>query len=428
MIKVIKIIKNLLPSAVYKQLSKLSYNYHLKRAPFKHKKALKRVRGKGKIKVVFFALHASIWKYDKLYKRMLEHPNFEPLILVCPVVNYGKENMLQEMDNCYKMLQAKNYNVLRSFDVKTNIYVDVKKSLQPDIIFYTNPYGGLIDERYYITKFPDILTCYVPYSSMIIQSKTQFNKHLCNLLWKSFVENNYSLEMSKKHMPNKGQNVVVSGFPSLDELLDKSYQPINIWKHYQSIKVIWAPHHTIEGTESINFSNFFQFAEFMVQLTQKYQDEIQIAFKPHPLLYVKLCKIWGKEKTDIYYANWIDKPNVQFENGDYIDLFITSDAMIFDSCSFINEYLYTQKPSLFITNDVVKSQLNDYGLDAYECHQKACSEKDIIEFIESLINHKPDPMAKQKQLYYEKYISMFDEKPASERIISEIYTTIYGKY
>ncbi len=427
MIKVVEIAKKILPISVYKQLRNIKHIIFFKRVQSIHKTALKNVRKKENIKVLFFASHAGVWKYDQLYSQLTEHPNFEPSVLVCPITHYGRENMLQEMDNCFKMLQDKNYVVLRSFDVKTNTYVDVKKSLQPDIIFYTNPHSNLIDERYYITKFPDILTCYVPYSSMIINSEKQFNKHLCNLLWKSFVENEYSLEMSKKYMPNKGRNVVVSGFPSLDILLDKSYQPKNCWKHRQSIKVIWAPHHTIDGTESINFSNFFQFAEFMVELAQKYHDEIQIAFKPHPLLYVKLSRIWGKEKTDIYYDNWTEMPNVQFENGDYIDLFLTSDAMIFDSCSFINEYLYTQKPSMFITNDVVKSQLNDYGLDAFDCHQKASSEKDIIEFIESLINHNPDPMAKEKQLYYEKYISMFDEISASERIISEIYTSIYVK-
>jgi CDP-glycerol glycerophosphotransferase (TagB/SpsB family) len=428
MIKILKkIIHKILPVKVDKRIKKISFNlYHIKKIQLNHKIAIKKVRNKEKIKVVFFALHSGVWKYDRLYSLMMKHPNFEPSVLVCPVINYGKENMLQEMDTCYKMLKDKNYKVLRSYDTEKNIYVNVKKTLQPDIIFYTNPYGGIIDDRYYITKFPDILTCYVPYSSMIIQSETQFNKHLCNLLWKSFVENNYSYEMSKKYMTNKGQNVVISGFPSLDLLLDKSYHPKNIWIHNQKIKIIWAPHHTIEGTESINFSNFLHYADIMIELAQKYQKDIQIAFKPHPLLYIKLCKIWGKIKTDTYFKKWIELPNTQFENGDYIDLFLTSDAMIFDSCSFLNEYLYTRKPSIFITNDVVKSQLNDYGLDALDCHQQAFTEKDIIEFIESLINNNIDPKALHKQHYYEKYIAMFDEKSASERVISEIYTAIYG--
>src|SRR5690606_6795936 len=148
-------------------------------------------------------------------------------------------------------------------------------------------------------------------------------------------------------MPNKGKNVVITGFPSLDTLLDKTYKPKNYWKHNQKIKIIWAPHHTIEGTETINFSNFLQYSEVIVELTEKYKDHIQIAFKPHPILYPKLSKIWSKEKTDIYFTKWKEGTNTQIEEGDYIDLFLTSDGMIFDSCSFLNEYLYTQKPSIF---------------------------------------------------------------------------------
>jgi len=421
-----KTIHKLLPRSVDKWIRKVIFNtYRWGLIKSKHNFALKRIREKNQIKVVFFALHAGVWKYDRLYNLMLEHPNFEPSVLVCPVINYGRENMLKEMDICYKMLKDKNYKVSRSYNIKENIYLNVKETINPDIIFYTNPYSGIIDDRYYITNFPDILTCYVPYSSMIIQSNTQFNKHLCNFLWKSFVENSYSFDMSKKYMTNKGKNVVVSGFPSLDVLLDKSYQPKKVWKNDQKIKIIWAPHHTIEGTESINFATFLQFSDFMVELTKKYQEYIQVAFKPHPLLYVKLCKIWGNDKTEEYYTKWEEMSNTQLETGDYIDLFLTSDAMIFDSCSFLNEYLYTKKPSAFITNDIVQQQLNDYGLDAFNCHQHVRTEEDITNFIESLKNNNPDPLSAEKDSYYKKYISMFEEESASERILSEIINSIY---
>src|SRR5690606_4716382 len=148
-----------------------------------------------------------------------------------------------------------------------------------------------------------------------------------------------------------------------------------------------------------------QFSDFMVELTKKYQEYIQVTFKPHPLLYVKLCKIWGTNRTEAYYTKWREMPNTQLETGDYIDLFLTSDAMIFDSCSFLNEYIYTKKPSAFITNDIVQQQLNDYGLDAFNCHQHVRTEEDITYFIESLINNKPDPKRAEKNSYFKKYIS-----------------------
>jgi CDP-glycerol glycerophosphotransferase (TagB/SpsB family) len=422
----LKIARYVLPRNIFKYIGKLYFKAYYAITDKKHRNAIARIRKKDKIKVVFFALHSSVWKYDKLYTKLRDHPNFEPLILVCPVTNYGKENMIREMDQCYTMLKNMDYNVIPAYDKENDKYVNVKNSIKPDIIFYTNPYRGLIDDRYYITKFSNILTCYVPYSSMVIDSERQFDKPLTNLLWKSFVENDYSSEMSRMLMKNRGQNVAISGFPSLDVLLDKSYCPKQVWKHGQKIKIIWAPHHTIEGSESITFSNFINFSKIMVDLSKKYVNEIQIAFKPHPLLYIKLLNLWGKERTDNYYNLWDTLPNTQLEKGEYIDLFLTSDAMIFDSCSFLNEYLYTQKPSVFLTNDVVKSQLNKYGLDAFECHQQAHTEDHLIKFIESLIHGYPDPLIDAKRRYYEKYIAMFEIQSASDRIISEIYTSIYN--
>jgi len=423
------ILKKILPFALRqwlkRQFYKYQFNYQFKRKDSKHENAIERTKLKEKIRVVFFALHPGIWKVDTLYKKMIDHPYFEPIILVCPIGSGDKGEILKYMNLCENMFVDKGYKVVLAYNKKNNTYLNVKKELKPDIIFYTNPYQGRIHKNYFITNYPDILTCYVPYSSMIVNSEMQFNKPLTNLLWRFFVDNRFSQDMTRRYSKDAGKNVVVSGFPSLDVLLDKSYQPKKVWKNDQKIKIIWAPHHTIEGTESINFATFLQFSDFMVELTKKYQEYIQVAFKPHPLLYVKLCKIWGNDKTEEYYTKWEEMSNTQLETGDYIDLFLTSDAMIFDSCSFLNEYLYTKKPSAFITNDIVQQQLNDYGLDAFNCHQHVRTEEDITNFIESLKNNNPDPLSAEKDSYYKKYISMFEEESASERILSEIINSIY---
>ena len=83
-----------------------------------------------------------------------------------------------------------------------------------------------------------------------------------------------------------------------------------------------------------------------------------IAFKPHPILKPKLYKhaLWGKERTDAYYHCWETMENTQLEMSDYIDLFMTSDAMIFDSVSFMTEYLYTKKPALFLCREGIEKQ------------------------------------------------------------------------
>jgi hypothetical protein len=41
--------------------------------------------------------HESVWKYDVLYNLMLAHPRFEPAL--CMSCEFGRENMLDEMEN-----------------------------------------------------------------------------------------------------------------------------------------------------------------------------------------------------------------------------------------------------------------------------------------------------------------------------------------
>ena len=49
----------------------------------------------------------------------------------------------------------------------------------------------------------------------------------------------------------------------------------------------------------------------------KYQDSVQIAFKPHPLLKVKLRDKWGEKATAEYYRKW-----EELENGHPVDVAI----------------------------------------------------------------------------------------------------------
>src|SRR5690554_1071679 len=67
----------------------------------KHKDLLSDLKGKERVKVVFLAIHKSVWKVDPVFREMLEDPFFDPLILVCPYVMYGEERMWQDMKEAY---------------------------------------------------------------------------------------------------------------------------------------------------------------------------------------------------------------------------------------------------------------------------------------------------------------------------------------
>ena len=87
-----------------------------KRMQLKHTKLLQQIRGKEKIKVVFLAIHKSVWKVDPVFKKMLKDPFFEPQILVCPYLHYGEERMLEDMEETYNYFIEKGYPVQKSLN------------------------------------------------------------------------------------------------------------------------------------------------------------------------------------------------------------------------------------------------------------------------------------------------------------------------
>lgn len=402
-------------------------SYLIQKAPKRHQKALEIVRKKEMIKVAFFLTHESVWKYDVLYNLMLQHPKFEPQLFVCPVVNYGKENMLFEMNKSFESFKNRGYNVIKTYDNETGNYLDIKKIFSPDIIFFTNPYRGLQDYRYYIKRFSNTLTCYVPYAIMTTNYDLFYNLGFHNLVWKIFSETPIHKEIASQKQRNKGRNSVVTGYPGFDQLLITKNAK-EVWKNKNQTlkKVIWAPHHLM--TELNKVSNFLEYHDFFLQLAIDYQDKLQIAFKPHPLLKVKLEEDpnWGKQKTDMYYNKWNTLENGQFENSDYNNLFLTSDALIHDCGSFMAEYLITGKPSLFmVRNESIMEYWSDFGEKAISVHYQSRNKKQVIDFIENVVLRGNDWMKEERNTFVQSILMPKNTITASENILNYLESQLF---
>lgn len=379
------------------------------------------------IRCVFLALYDSVWKCDRLYQRMAADERFDPVILVCPVVYKGREHMLEEMERLYQSFKKKGYNVLQSYTPQDNQYIKIE-SLAPDILIYTNPYQGLIDEKYYIDHFKELLTIYIPYYiNGTVNNEMAYNLPVHNYSWRYYVESEMHLNLAKKYSTAKGNNVVVSGFPGIEEFIDGNVSKVEYkkWKTNQNNikRIIWAPHQTIEAVGHVHYSCFMQYFDFMIELSKKYADTVYFIFKPHPLLKVNLYKMWGKDKTDLYYSQWENQENTNVEYGDYHDLFVTSDAMIHDCGSFTTEYLYLNKPVLRTMNDVpLDSMFNSFGLSCIDCHYKAYNKLEIEEFVINVINGF-DPMKEQRTKFVNEVLMPKGGMP-SQVIINDIIDSI----
>ena len=411
---------------VYALFAKIKKDIQLKCGKWYHRKAMKTLKSKSLYRCVFFATFEETWKYDKIYQLMDKHKRFDPLILVCPIINYGYDNMIQRMTKCYSFFKAKGYNVRQAYDINRDAYIDVRKDLKPDLIFYTNPYEGLIDNRYFITHFIDILTIYVPYFfNDTADYELAYDEFLHNVVWRRYLETDVHLKMAIDFSHNHGINAVVSGYPGIESFLNKttSYCASD-WKVKDDglKRVIWAPHHSIYETDQYKYASFMLYYDTMLELAKKYQESVQFAFKPHPLLRNKLERVWGKDKTDKYYDQWAQMPNTTVVEGDYVDLFLSSDAMIHDSGSFIAEYLYLNKPVMRTLNGIdLKTLHNEFGQRCLHNHYMAHNSDDIESFILNVI-HSFDPMKEQRTKFVNEVL--MPKGSPSQNIINDILDSI----
>ena len=413
--------KRLFPHSVRRFVKSLINNLSYQIVKRKQYKALVGLKDKKRIRCVFMAIDVSVWKYDEVVRLMMKNFRFEPIIFVCPMVNYGKEVMKEKMDQCMTYYESKGYKVVCSYNKEQQRYVDLVNELQPDILFYTNPYKGLIDDRYYIKNFTNILTVYVSYyisCSKDIDFCT--NVPLYNIVWRKYVEFDFNLEICRKYANNGGRNVVVTGYPGIEPLIKRHANKSSLNVDNRK-RIIWAPHHTLDAS-IYGHSCFFMYADFMLEMARKYENDIILIFKPHPLLKGKLYKVWGLERTEQYFNAWSSKSNTLINESDYIELFLKSDAMIHDSGSFVVEYLYVDKPVMRTVNDVpLDEQFNDFALSCLNQYYFAYNENDIEQFIQNVINGV-DPLKEQRTKFVNDVL--MPKGSPSQNIIDDILDSI----
>lgn len=391
-----------------------------------YKRVIKRLKKKeSPIRVFFFALDPSTWKYESVYRLMEKDDKFDPIVLVCPIDNQDEEYKFRKMKETYSFFKCNGYNTLMAYDEVKDAYIDAH-DLYPDIIFYTNPYSSLIDERYFIHQLNDVLTCYTNYAYNNILAQYTCGLEFHQLLWRYYIENDDNLALVKQYY--NGKNCKVTGYPLIDMF---QHYKVQSWpwklKDKQMKRVIWAPHHTIEGnTDDIALSTFLQYYDAMLAIAERYKDRIQFAFKPHPLLIRALYKHpeWGKERTDAYYKKWAEGENTTYISGAYLDLFCSSDAMIHDSGSFIIEYMYVNKPVMILTDGGRLAQCNVTATNAYKCHYEGKCEKDIVEFIENTILHGGDAKVDMRDAFYKKYLLPPYGESVAQNILDDIKDNI----
>lgn len=387
---------------------------------------VRRLRRKERINVVFFAMSLPMWRHQHLYEKMAIHSRFNPTIVILPSCSYAEEQQTSDVKGLKEYFDSKKIPYVLGIQDNGSTY-EVRRNLSPDILFYPQPYWGMFIDDLTYNNFYDKLLCYTPYAFWTSKDEWSYAQALQKMAWKLF----YSTELHRidavKYSPVKDSNVDVVGYPTSDDFLHSEHH--DVWKPQLSPKkrVIWAAHFTIFPGGYLNQSNFLWMAEFMLDIARKYQNKVQFVFKPHPRLYTELVKHpdWGESKAAEYYHLWETMENTQIETGEFIDLFMTSDAMIHDCGSFSVEYHYSGNPVLYVATDFERQleEKNDFGKLAMNQHYVGRKKEDIIEFIESVVLGGNDPMKEGRVQFKKDYLLPPNGKSVADNIMDVFLKT-----
>ena len=378
-------------------------------------KILYRLYKKERINVAFFCMAMPLFRYESIFKLMKEDTLFNPMIFVAPR-NGDVRNRLRESRAIEKYCKQNNFRCVTLKNRILNIGRDISK-YDIDIAFYTQPYYGICCKEYYYDKMNNSLLCYTPYGYLISYTKHNFVSVLNLIAWKNYMPTKVSMNVALTFNSNY-KNLYFVGYPGYDSYCAcKEFQ----WKCKDKIRIIWAPHHSIRTDGWLHLACFLDVYEDMVMLAKKYEQQIQILFKPHPHLYTALCSIWGRKKTIEYYNLWKSMPNTDMCEEDAYPIFKTSDALIHDCASFLLDYMYTQKPCLYIAlSGKLNVETAEDGRSAYEAHYHAFQKKDIELFIVNVLIKGKDDMRDLRRDVFQKHIATDNGKTASINVVYDI--------
>lgn len=371
------------------------------------------IRRKKRIRFGFLLQELTQWKSEPLYKAMLDHPRFDPLLCISPCLEIqGAEADL------FSYCEKQGYRYVMLDPDKT-----IKEQVSIDMAVPEKPYRGQIYEAHRIENNRSIPFVIIPYFLSTITEEWVVNQRPNLLCWRQFIDN----ESCRKDWSGihrlKGLTYAVTGLPVMDELLAPKEGMTDVWPISDGRKrIIYAPHHTIldQHWEGIGYSTFLDYCEDMLSLRDKYQDRVFFVFKPHPSLRRKLLQLWGEERVDAYYQKW-EKPGASHvEQGEYISLFKYSDGLIHDCGSFTVEYMYMNNPVMYLLRDESHTDnMIPYAKEAFDLHYKGRCTDDIERFIQDVIEGN-DPLKEKRAVFIRQHLLPPNGRTACENIIHSI--------
>lgn len=432
-----------LSSAVLKDLSRLTYQdaeYILRRVGRESfqcfmKKVYQKSTGalstKDKIDVAFILYDASMWCGDRLYRWFEKDERFRPCVMLC--LRQDEKDDPDVQKDFQRGVDQLRSNGLVVVPVTKDGEAAVKNI---DVYMYLTPYDDVLIQEFAIRELTlDKLVTYIPYSVTVWggQSFELSDDFIMRHAWWVFGETQYNCDMAEQHCGAGGWRARFTGLPKLDAFYtseDGSFP----WKlpNPSAKKIVYAPHWSIDG--GCLYATFQWNYEFFYEYAKAHPDTTSWVVKPHPNLLFSAVRsglFSSSEEFEEYLRKWDELPNAMVYTGAYYqDLFLTSDAMILDSGSFLCEYQYLHKPILFLARQ--GQYFNAVGQAAFHASYTVDGKdiEGITKFIEDVVIRGGDYKKEEREIMTQKILDYryLNGDLASDRIYQIVCYGIWKEW
>ena len=380
-----------------------------------------------KINIVFLSTSNSKFSYSSLYKEFEKNPKFNVKVLVSCIDEfkfreYQQKTHINLMKEDYEFYTSNGYNTEYAFDIENDEFISLKE-FNPDIIFYGEPWSiAKSQELNETSKYA--LACFCCYGTTIHNGSYEYEKPFYRSLFKYFIDNYYAQELLIEHDVDS-DSLPVFGSVKLDAYLLPVDESKVKWKSSGKKRVIYAPHHSFYEGSILGYGTFGRNYLFFLEYAKNHPD-IEFILKPHPCLKKEIVhnKFMTEEEMDNYFAQWESLDNVQIcEQGDYFDMFRTSDLMITDSNSFLSEYLPTEKPLIhLISEDSVGH--NEYGQKIIQGYYPARTNEETEQLLDEILYKNNDPLKDKRKEIIENDL-VWERDGAAKGIVKYLEEVIF---
>ncbi len=369
---------------------------------------LKRKKTNKKIKVVFYVTENQKWGYQSLYDILLKDKRFDLLVVIGLLhgVHKGKDKTRKNVEENYQFFKSKGMNV--EYGYRNNKYINLR-TFSPDVVFYEQPWGlPKSHEPHNVSKFA--LTYYCPYSFQLFKNMQDSYSKFYRFLYKYFLTHELNLKRIENHINKKAKNCEVIGYPKLD-VYKQQITDDSCWKKKDKIKIIYAPHHSLEEN-SLNLATFRENGRLILDWAKSHTETTWI-FKPHPRFKFALLSngVMNEKEVEEYYAEW-ERIGSVYTQGNYFDIFKTSDLMITDSGSFLAEYLPTKNPLIRPVNSK-GIEFNETGSLLTSAFYQTKNNDELLKVLDDVVINKNDYKKDERMKVISEFFD-FDEAAASK--------------